>query len=240
MSQCHAEDFKAVYDAYNLHKPFLSGWSLGGERYIASRREDTLTSNPPAIIPADIATYYGADLLAGVIITGGFPYRSMHPEIAHPTIMGIVPNLVSDDVAVFSKVRNSTRNPGDGSLTDKTQACVEFVESCFAEPERDLPYDTRLAWIGGVTAMNPTVRRHLILRNQDESALLTARDTLPYLVLQGDKDKHVVWDNLQKFMGTFKKSEFVLLRGAGHAPFFEQPQEVNKAILDFVRRVASA
>ncbi|EIN12576.1 hypothetical protein PUNSTDRAFT_130833 [Punctularia strigosozonata HHB-11173 SS5] len=198
VSQRHAEDFKAVYDAYNLHKPFVSGWSLG------------------AIVPTDIATYYGADLMAGVIITGGFPYRSMHPEVAHPTIMSIVPDLVSDDIAVFSK------------------ACEVFVESCFAEPARDLPYDTKLAWIGGVTAMVPAARRHIIMRTQDESAILTTRNTLPYLILQGDKDNHVVWENLQRFMEeTFERSEFVLLRSAGHAPFFEQPQEVNQAILNF-------
>jgi hypothetical protein len=58
----------------------------------------------PAIIPGDVATYYGADLLAGVILTGGLPYRGMLPEIENPTNTAIVPVLLSDDLAEFTAV----------------------------------------------------------------------------------------------------------------------------------------
>ncbi|EIN12743.1 alpha/beta-hydrolase [Punctularia strigosozonata HHB-11173 SS5] len=202
VSQRHAEDFKAIHDAYGLEKPVVFGWSLG------------------AIVPADIVKYYGADIIAGVIVAAGLPYISMHPEVVHPVIVNTVaPYILSEEVDSFSK------------------GCVAFVESCFADPERDLPYDTKLAWMGAIAGMNPVARRYLITRTQDETALLAASDKLPYLVLHGDKDQHLIWEKVQQSMkARFNKSEFVLMRGAGHALFYERPEEVNKAILEFVSK----
>jgi pimeloyl-ACP methyl ester carboxylesterase len=88
--------------------------------------------------------------------------------------------------------------------------------------------------------MPPAVRRYLLFRTQDERALLAAaKDKLPFLVLQGDADKHILWENLEKFMGTdaFGQSRFVRMEGVGHAPFFERPREVNGTILEFVQKV---
>jgi pimeloyl-ACP methyl ester carboxylesterase len=95
-------------------------------------------------------------------------------------------------------------------------------------------------WIGGASAMPCAVRRHLLGRTQDERALLAAaKDKLPFLVIHGDADKYIQWENLEKFMraGAFGRSRFVRMEGVGHAPFFERPREVNTAILEFVQKV---
>ncbi|EIN12818.1 alpha/beta-hydrolase [Punctularia strigosozonata HHB-11173 SS5] len=193
----HAEDFMAVCDAYHLDKPFVAGWSLGG------------------IIPADIATHYGTDIISGVILFGGFPYRSMDPLVAHPDVQSWLPDFLSDE------------------------GCVKFVESCVAPPadESVLPYDTKMMWIGAAASMHPLARTHVTTRAQDETKLLEGATELPYLVLQGEMDTHIQWRKMQAFMGEhFSKAEFVLLEGCGHAPFFEQPDRVKIALLSFVRR----
>lgn len=49
----HAEDFRVVCEAFQLHKPCMLGWSLGG------------------CIAVDIVRYYGADAVSGIIYLGG-------------------------------------------------------------------------------------------------------------------------------------------------------------------------
>jgi len=42
-------------------------------------------------------------------------------------------------------------------------------------------------------------------------------------------------DKMENFMqNNFEQAEFHRIAQAGHAPFYEQPQLVNKLILDFV------
>jgi pimeloyl-ACP methyl ester carboxylesterase len=198
-----AEDFKAVSDAFGLHKPFVAGWSLGG------------------IIPADLATFYGADFISGVILLGSFPWRSMHPEIAHPYIISLVPGLLNPDLNVFYKV------------------VKDFAHSCVAYPDK-VPAETKYSWIGAVAGQHPNVRTFSLMRTQDETKLVEARKTLPYLVIQGTMDLHVIADNLVAFMKkTFEDVEIHVLEECGHAPFYDRPTETNKAILGFVQRVTS-
>jgi len=79
-----------------------------------------------------------------------------------------------------------------------------------------------------------------MMRTQDETKLVEARKTLPYLVIQGTMDLHVIADNLVAFMKkTFEDVEIHVLEECGHAPFYDRPTETNKAILGFVQRVTS-
>jgi len=76
------------------------------------------------------------------------------------------------------------------------------------------------------------------MRTQDETRLVEAKKTLPYLVIQGTMDLHVIADKLVAFMKkTFEDVEILLLEECGHAPFYDRPMETNKAILDFVQKV---
>lgn len=200
-SKRHAEDYKAVVDAFGAVKPFLAGWSLGG------------------IIAADVAANYGIDTISGSILLGGMPYRSMHTQIVHPVVLSIIPGLISESAADFSK------------------ACQEFPISCVAD-DFHIPEETRLFWTGALAIQHPLVRAHSLARTQDETALLSAKDTFPFLVIHGDGDKHMYIDKLEAFMGdNFGNVEFHALKGVGHAVFYESPEFVNKTILEFVKKV---
>jgi pimeloyl-ACP methyl ester carboxylesterase len=143
----------------------------------------------------------------------------MHPQIVHPVVMGIIPNLLSNDVADFAK------------------ACQDFPVSCVAENFR-IPEETRLFWAGAVAIQHPLVRSHSLARTQDESALLAAKETFPFLVIHGDGDQHMYLDKLESFMKeNFGNVEFHAVKGVGHAVFYETPEFVNKTILNFVQRI---
>lgn len=83
------------------------------------------------IIAVDAIAAYGPSFLSGTILLGAMPYRSMHPEIAHPVVMSLVPGLLSESTAEF------------------LAAATAFAASCVSEDYK-VPEEDRLAWIGGV------------------------------------------------------------------------------------------
>jgi pimeloyl-ACP methyl ester carboxylesterase len=69
---------------------------------------------------------------------------------------------------------------------------------------------------------------------------MEAKDTFPYLVIQGALDSINLADKLVAFMKeNFRNVEIHLLEQGGHAAFYDCSVETNKAILGFVRRVRS-
>jgi pimeloyl-ACP methyl ester carboxylesterase len=109
------------------------------------------------------------------------------------------------------------------------------MDSCVAHPEK-LPPITKYAWIGGAVVQHPAIRQHYLSRIQDESKLL--KSNLPFLALLGADDTHIDGHKLGNFVRkTFQGSEVHVFEDCGHSPFYEKPEDVNKAILRFVSRV---
>lgn len=146
----------------------------------------------------------------------------MHGEVAHPWIIEFIPRLLANDLDSWGETAKA------------------FVESCVAYPD-DMPQLTKYAWMGGVSGQHPQVRLLALPRGQDESALLAVKDKLPFLVLQGTMDNHVLGDKLEKFMhNNFKNVEFHTWEHCGHAPFFDKPGEFNKTTLEWINKVTKA
>jgi pimeloyl-ACP methyl ester carboxylesterase len=59
---------------------------------------------------------------------------------------------------------------------------------------------------------------------------------LPTLVIAGDHDGLIPFENSRKLASRISKSESVTVNGAGHLFFIEQPQESNKIVLGFLER----
>jgi len=202
-SKGFADDFKAVIDYFGVgkKKPILAGWSMGG------------------ITAADVATYYGTDILGGVVLMGSFPYRSMQPTVATPWILDFIPSLLDDSLEKFGP-------------TAKT-----FAESCVAFGDQ-LDLATKYSWMGAVANQYPAIRNWSITHDQDQTALMKARLTIPYLVLHGDKDKHVDGLKLKDFMQqNFGNFVFRLYKDVGHACFFDDPKDTSKEIVAFAQRL---
>ena len=143
----------------------------------------------------------------------------MHGEVANPWIIEFIPRLLANDLSQWGKT------------------VKDFVESCVAYPDQ-MPQLTKYAWMGGVSGQHPQVRLLALPREQDESALLSVKDKLPFLVVQGSMDKHVLGGKLKKFMlSHFRNVEFHTWDHCGHAPFFDKPKEFNEVTLDWVRKI---
>jgi pimeloyl-ACP methyl ester carboxylesterase len=198
----HAQDLKAVLDEFGVKKPILAGWSLGG------------------IVAADAIAAYGSSYISGVIILSSFPHRIMHPEVATPFILNLIPQLLSLDMTIFHR------------------AVKEFAQSCYA-PGFKVPYRDLAMSMGNVVQMHPEILKHTVMRTQDPAPLTAASKTLPYLVIQGSQDLHLNCNALHKWMEVNEYNfEFNELSDVGHAPFYENPERTNTLILDFVERLA--
>ena len=75
-------------------------------------------------------------------------------------------------------------------------------------------------------------------RKQDDAAIMGIAGRFPYLAIQGEDDTHIIPEKLEKWMKDhLSRSEFHLLPGVGHAPFYEAPEVTNKLILGFVKKI---
>ena len=172
------------------------------------------------VIAADIATYYGTDLIRGVVLLGSFPHRNMFSEVATQWILDFIPRLLDPDLAKFGPT------------------VKEFAESCVAFGDK-LDQGTKYSWMGAVAGQNPNVRVWSIPHTQDETALMKARLTLPYLVLHGTMDKHIDGLRLKAYMEkNFGNLVFRLWKDVGHAPFWDSPNDANKEIISFAKRLS--
>ncbi|KAE9404384.1 alpha/beta-hydrolase [Gymnopus androsaceus JB14] len=169
-------------------------------------------------VPPNVIAKYGPDSLAGHIMMGSIPHSNMHREVVNPAILGIISGIRTEDVALFAKV-----------LSD-------FVLSCVS-PKFKLPYDVYAKWLGGAAPTVPIIRQFVMLERiqDDTSAIMKIADRLPYLAIQGEDDQHLIAEKLEKWMKDhLAQSEFHLLPGVGHAPFYEAPEVTNRLILGFV------
>lgn len=173
------------------------------------------------VIAADIATYYGVDLIRGVVLLGSFPHRNMHSLVATQFILDFIPRLLDTSLAAFGPTAK------------------EFAESCVARGDQ-LDQGTKYSWMGALAGQHPDIRVWSIPHTQNETALMAASKTIPYLVLHGTMDKHVDGKNLRDYMNNnFGNFVFRLWENTGHASFFDNPDKANSEIIAFAKRLGS-
>lgn len=59
---------------------------------------------------------------------------------------------------------------------------------------------------------------------------------MPLLLISGDADLYIPHPVALKLADRIKRAELVLVENAGHAVFWERPEEFNRAVLDFISR----
>jgi pimeloyl-ACP methyl ester carboxylesterase len=92
-------------------------------------------------------------------------------------------------------------------------------------------------WIELERASRPegTTRPPATQRNKVTFALLETL-TVPTLLLTGDADLYTPPPVLQPFARRIKNAESVVIDGAGHSTYWEQPELFNRAVLAFLRK----
>ena len=98
---------------------------------------------------------------------------------------------------------------------------------------------TKYTWMGAVAGQHPDIRIWSFPHTQDETALMAASKTFPYLVLHGTMDKPVDGEKLRDYMDShFGNFVFKLWENTGHAPFWDNPDQANIEIVAFAKRLS--
>ena len=173
------------------------------------------------VIAADIATYYGINLVRGVIMMGSFPHRNMLDSVSTSWASNFIPRVLDPSLAAFGPTAK------------------EFVESLSVLGDQ-LDQGTKYSWIGALATQNPDSRNWLLPHPQNETALMDAAKSFPYLVLHGAADKLIDGNNLKEWMSPrFGNFAYRLWDNTGHAPFWDNPDQVNLEIVTFANRLSS-
>lgn len=171
----------------------------------------------------DIVRYYGPDYIAGIIYDGGAILSiRLSGECRHPSLLSLIPRVCSHDAQVAAK------------------SAIPFVDSCFADPT-SLTFETKMAFTGGFGMQPPIVRHYSLTREQDDRVWRERARGIPVLIVQGTEDTHCLYERMIALAKeVYADVEVKLVKGVGHSPHVEAPQETNRSILAFVQRVGKS
>ncbi|KAG7085479.1 hypothetical protein E1B28_003041 [Marasmius oreades] len=178
-------------------------------------------------IISDICEHLGHETISGVIYLASVPHLGPEfvSQVVPPSLFESAAGLFSTDDVAFHK-----------------KSLIAFGKSLFVSPE-SIPIKTRCAWLGASLFQPPVVTGLVMQRKQDPTKLFEAgKNGMPVLFVQGEHDQHrtsktIIVDMLGEH---FTRKEVVIMEGTGHAFFYEKPEEANKLLLDFTRRVTSS
>ena len=170
------------------------------------------------VVADDIVTYYGTSLIRGVILFGSFPHRSGLSLVATQWALDFIPRLLDTSLAAFGPT------------------IKEFAESCVAHGDR-LDLGTKYTWMGAIAGQRPDARA-LSLSHAQNEPLAVAGKILPYLVLHGAMDRFIDGEKLRDYISShFSNFVFKLWEGAGHALFWDTPEQTNIEIVAFAKKL---
>ncbi|KAI0725304.1 Alpha/Beta hydrolase protein [Fomitopsis betulina] len=172
-------------------------------------------------IACDIAAHIGMEVLIGIIYVAAVPYlgRPMFPDSAtRYTTVSIQAQQDPLDVASFIQAKT---NFFRGIWVDSDALDDRFCSSLLA------PSYTQ----------TPQVIKNILRRLQDPTPLLEAcREGKRVLMLYGDGDKLLNCDYTRKLMVPHCAAlDVYVVKGGGHAPFYEHREEFVREVLRFVK-----
>ncbi|KAG2352643.1 Alpha/Beta hydrolase protein [Suillus spraguei] len=206
-----AADFVAVVEGFNRQKPYLLGW----QGNIPSSNNIHL-----ATVATDVCTHCPAGYLSGIIYISPLPYiGAIMKDLGKESLKNLRPRLLSQDVAGALKAR------------------IDFVDSTINDCNAS-NWDDRLLWVGAFSHLNANDVLNAMSRQQDPEPLLAAgRGGLKLLHLYGDADKQL--DNTvveAQISQHFINKKVVVIKGGGHALFYEFQGQVVEEVLAFVTK----
>ncbi|THU91362.1 hypothetical protein K435DRAFT_863495 [Dendrothele bispora CBS 962.96] len=114
---------------------------------------------------------------------------------------------------------------------------IDFANTLFVSPE-SVPFNIRCAWMGSAMFMSPTMMKLALNRVQSTKELNEAGEIgkLKLLCMNGEKD--VQRTSGMAVVEMLKPDvEVIEIKDAGHASFYEKPEETNRGLLQFTKRM---
>ncbi|PFH49652.1 hypothetical protein AMATHDRAFT_62782 [Amanita thiersii Skay4041] len=169
---------------------------------------------------ADILAAHPPSYISGIINVEGLPYLAagVFSSLCKSAALNVLEVMQrTEDVPLFQEMAEL------------------FVMMCSDK----LPYNLRLACLGGVMVQPRMVVRRLVSRVQDESGLLKAGKEmkLPMLMVWGGEDKLSSCAGFKEVLEGWQEYTEVGLLEADHVPWLSCPEEFRNVILDWVEAV---
>jgi pimeloyl-ACP methyl ester carboxylesterase len=143
-------------------------------------------------------------------------------ESSPPVFSGLLTKPVVDIIYYNLFVRQDNFRDFLGSAFYDTGFVDARVAGLYLEPFRIK--DANIAYVSMLKGNVP----------YDIEAVLSKVD-IPVLIIWGKNDTWISLDNAYRFNSLIKGSKLSIIDKAGHVPMEEQPEAVNKAMLDFLR-----
>ena len=100
-------------------------------------------------------------------------------------------------------------------------------------PELSRKYRAQMRYPGFLRALLSTIR-HGPLQTMADAYERVGRDTRPVLLVWGTEDKTVPFELSETARATLPTAVFHAIHGAGHVPHLEQPDRINRLLIDFL------
>lgn len=191
-------------------------------------------------IVTDICHHLGADVLSGAIFISSGPYLDLFPIAATAQLTENIPRVLE---------KYDVKKSREGSRV--------FAKALFLDEEK-VPFATRLAWMGSILLMPPATVELVLYRHQDGTNFLeAAKGGLKVMCIYGVQD--VLANQMAVVEGVcgcgvylsgqlmfpaairphFKDIKVIAIDQAGHSVFYEQPEQTNRALLQFVKECSA-
>lgn len=152
-----------------------------------------------------------------LIDAAGYPLSSKSVPIAFK--LAKLP--IINKLAVYITPRSMIRKSVENVFVDKTKVTESLVDRYF---DLTLREGNRQAFVD----------RMQLERSTDHTALIPTISQ-PCLVLWGDQDLLIPVDQAQQFHEDLPNDRLVILKGVGHVPMEESPEESVAAVLNFLK-----
>ncbi|KAG1809635.1 Alpha/Beta hydrolase protein [Suillus subaureus] len=171
-------------------------------------------------VATDVCTHCPAGYVSGIIYVSALPYiGAIMMDLGKECLKNLHPRLLTQDAA------------------DALKARIDFVDSTINDRNAS-NWDDRLLWVGAFSHLNANDVLNAMSRQQDPEPLLAAgRGGLRLLHLYGDADQQL--DNAvaeAQVSQHFIDKKVVVIKGGGHALFYEFQGQVVEEVLAFVTK----
>ncbi|KAL0570128.1 hypothetical protein V5O48_011833 [Marasmius crinis-equi] len=218
-----AEDFFAVVEQFNLNKPFVVGWSLGGT-YIT----DILSVKPASYLSGIV--YINAVPAMGAVVAacGTGKYSKFTEDHEMYSFSLKLPYLyVAQVLATLPPLMQFT------DVNDYQENALKFVSMIAAK----MPYHLYLACLGSFIAQPRASTIAMLSRSNDITGLLKAgrEENLPLLVIISEKDQAINWEGTLNAIEGWKDLKVVRYAEGDHMPWLAYPDSLRDEISGWVK-----
>ena len=206
-----------------------SGWSdFGGKEAITMDYMAEVVADVLSKVGVEQCTVVGHSMggYVALALAKNYPNTVAKMILMHSSPYGDTPEKKEHRQREIEIVRQGKKellsrlNPSKSFAKENTKRCESIIEE-LAEQVMITEDDAIIATLEG-----------MMLR--EDYCEFFANAKFPRLMVFGDQDNHIPVERAQKMIEQFPTAQHIIIEGAGHMAFIEQPQKTIEEIVSFV------